>query len=351
MALNDELADALIGHQIGLQRLSNATVRKIVALLNRVDARVVERLLRADLSALSKQRQEKLLSDVRKIIESVYEDATGALRIELNQLAQYEGEYQLDLFKRLVPVQIDYVTPSPTQIVAAVNARPFQGRLLREWYKDIEAATQKRIRDSIRMGIVEGRTTDQMVRDIRGTRANGYKDGIIQTTRRNTEAVVRTAVNHTATAARQAFYEGNTDVIKGVQWTSTLDGRTSAVCRGRDGTVYPVDKGPRPPAHINCRSTVVPVTKSWAEMGIKLGDAPQGTRASMNGQVSADQTYSDWLRKQPVAFQDDVLGESKGRLFRKGGLSLDRFIDRAGREYTLDELKRRERDAWAAAYT
>ena len=73
--------------------------------------------------------------------------------------------------------------------------------------------------------------------------------------------------------------------------------------------------------------------------------APKGTRASLNGQVSADFTYGDWLKRQPIEVQDDILGVTKGRLFRKGGLSMGRFIDRKGQELTLDQLRAKEADA------
>lgn len=349
MAIADDFADELTRHQIGLQRLSNATVRKIVALLNRADARIVERLLSADVSELSRARQEALLEDFRRIIASVYADATGQLQIELDALAVYEGEYQGNLFTRLLPLDLEVIRPSGAQIVAAVNSRPFQGRLLREWYRDLEASAFARLRDTIRMGIIEGRTVDQMVRDIRGTRANGFADGITAVSRRQAEATVRTAVNHVATVARESLWKGNERLVKGVQWSATLDGRTTAVCRARDGQVYPLDTGPRPPAHINCRSSVIPVLKSLREIGVDARNLPPSTRASMNGQVAEDVTYDAWLRRQPVAFQEDVLGVAKARLFREGGLTLDRFVDRAGREYTLDELRRRDRQAWERA--
>lgn len=349
MALNDDIVDALVSHQVGLLRLSNATIRKIKRLLGRADPRIVERLLREDASALSKKRQEELLRSLRKIVDSVYEDATGALRIDLEGLAEYEGQYNLDMFRRVVPVRLDYVTPSAEQLIAAVNSRPFQGKILKDWYRDLPDRAFSRLRDSIRQGFVEGRTVQQMATDIRGRGANGFRDGILEINRRDAETTVRTAVNHTANAARAELYKRNEGLIKGVQWVSVLDSRTTAICMARDGNVYKVDKGPRPPAHPNCRSTTAPVMKSFRELGLNVDDAPKAARASMNGQVAGDLTYNDWLKKQPADLQDDVLGKQKARLFRKGGLSVDRFVDRKGREYTLDQLKRREADAWEKA--
>lgn len=99
----------------------------------------------------------------------------------------------------------------------------------------------------------------------------------------------------------------------------------------------------------NCRSSTAPVIKSWKELGIDLPESEKSTRASMSGQVPEDMTYQDWLRKQPVERQDDILGKAKGQLFRKGGLTLDRFIDRNGRELNLAELRAKNAAAFAKA--
>jgi|CXWL01.1.fsa_nt_gi hypothetical protein len=88
----------------------------------------------------------------------------------------------------------------------------------------------------------------------------------------------------------------------------------------------------------NCRSVRVPVLKSWEELGLDGSSLSPSTRASMNGQVPASETYETWLRKQPHAFQDDVLGATKGQLFRSGGLTVDNFADASGKVYNLAQL-------------
>lgn len=348
---NEEALDASVRHQIGILRYSSSVVRKVVSLLNKVDDRLVNEITKRGVgdTSFTQRRLELLLDSVRAIIAEAYGRATTALNDELKDFSSYERDYQLDMFRKVMPVRWDFIKPTSAQLYAAVTARPFDGRLLKDWYKDLETGAYRRLRDTIRMGYVEGRTTDQIVRDIRGTRAQQYRDGILEISRRGAEATVRTAINHTATIARNEVYKANASVIKAVRWVSTLDARTSAICRSRDGKVYPLDSGPRPPAHINCRSSTAPVLKSWKEMGINLKEAPEGTRASMDGQVAASVTYQEWLKRQPKEVQDDILGVAKGKLFRAGGLELDRFVDSKGHEYTLAELAKRESEAFAKA--
>lgn len=346
---NESLLDATVSHQIGIQRLSTATVRKVIALLNRADLDLTEQLKKSTGSTWTAKRTNLLLTAIRNIVSEAYGSVKTELDDDLKALAAYEAEFQVKMINNAVPVQLDIVTPTPSQLKAAVDSRPFQGRVLSEWYDGLEQGAQTRLRGAIRMGVVEGETTDQITRRVLGTQALQYKDGVQEVSRRGAEALVRTAVNHTANTARTELYSQNDDVIKGIQWVSTLDNRTTLICASRDGMVFPVDSGPRPPAHINCRSSTAPVLKSWKEMGINLSEAPEGTRASMDGQVAASTTYNDWLKGKDAAFQDDILGPTKGKLFRDGGLTLDRFVDRNGAEYTLDELKKRESDAFAKA--
>lgn len=352
MAANDDLLDLAVRHQVSLQRYSNSTVRKIVALLNRVDADLMVQIQRYDPGVVSgswsQKRLEKLLEAIRVVNRDAYNQVGKELTKELKDLAAYEGVYQVNSLKSAIPIAVDIVSPTAEQLYAAVNSRPFQGRVLKEWGKDLEAAAFSKVRDAIRQGYVEGQTTDQIVRRIRGTRAAQYRDGVLEINRRSAESVVRTAINHTANTARQELYKANEDLIGSWRFVATLDARTTVLCASLDGKTFPIGEGPQPPRHYGCRSSSVPVTKSWKELGFDIEELPAGTRASMSGQVSGTETYGTWLKKQPVEVQEDVLGKTKAELFRKGDLPLDRFVD-DGQTLTLDELRQRETDAFAKA--
>jgi hypothetical protein len=361
---NEQLLDAQIGHQVDLQRYANGVVRRLIGVLNRADADLAAQLT-AVLESLPPEsftvdRLEALLLSVRRVNLAAYQQIERELTAELRALADYEAGFQRDLFESVIPPQIQariaIVPVSVEQVYTAAFAQPFRGRLLREWAAGIEADRMVRIRDAVRLAYVENQPTAKLVQRIRGTRAKGYSDGIIEIDRRHAEAVARTAISHVAAVTNDRFMAANADLVKALSWLSTLDSRTSEMCRIRDGLQYTA-KAHRPIGHSVpwlggpgrlhwcCRSTSTPVVKSWRELGIDMDEMSPGTRASMDGQVPADMSYGAWLKKQSAARQDDILGPSRGALLRKGGLEMERFYNDKGRYLSLDEL--RERDAAA----
>lgn len=322
MATNRALRDEAILHRIALNRHSTSLVRKVLAQLNRVDKDLVARLAEEDLSEASEKRLERLLESIRALQADGWTVLRSRLTSDLNDLARAEADFTGRLVSRAardIGINPTFDTPSSSQVMAAVKARPFQGRFLREWLSDAEEGAARRVRESIRQGFIEGRSTADMVKIIRGTAALQFRDGILEVSRRGAETMVRTAVTHTANVAAHETYAAMGDLVTAVEWVSTLDARTSLICASRDGQVFPLNKGPRPPAHPNCRSTTIPRIKGLEPV--------------------ERQSYAEWLKGQSVEVQDDILGRSKAILFRSGKLTLDRYVDRAGKTLTLDQLR------------
>lgn len=324
MATDRAVRDEAIRHRIHLNRYSTTMVRRVVAQLNRVDRDLVARIMRADNEGKSSAELERVLFEVRALQADGWALVRSRLTDDLDELAAIEAEWNARLIRsaaRSAGLTTFAFGPSGPQVVAATKARPFQGRFLREWLSEAEEGAAKRVRETIRQGFIEGRTVSDIARTIRGTKAAQYRDGILEISRRGAETMVRTAVTHTATVAAQETYRALGDVVVGVEWVSTLDARTSEVCAGRDGNVYPVDSGPRPPAHPNCRSTIIPRVKDLEPIERR--------------------TYSEWLKEQPEGVQNEVLGKGKADLFRSGAVSLERFTDPAGKVLTLEQLRAR----------
>lgn len=367
-SVNETLVDQAIDHAVDLSRFSNGAVRRVVSLLNQTDkelrAAIIEALLRLPADSFTVQRLETLLGSVRALNASAMRSVEAALEGEMRDLADFEAAFQANSLQAAFPqearafVQFQRVTPE--QAYSAAMARPFQGGLLRDWTKSLEDSRAAKVRETIRQGYVQGQTTDQIVRKIVGTKAKGFRDGVVDRSRREVESVVRTALSHTAEMAREKTVEANADLIKAERWLSTLDTRTSELCRVRDGKEYtPVEHKPighkvpwlQGPGrlHFCCRSTSVPVTKSWRELGLDMDELSPTTRASMDGQVSAETTYSKWLQRQSRARQEEILGVTRAALVRDGKLPAGELYTDRGAYLTIEQLRAKYAAAFAKA--
>lgn len=166
----------------------------------------------------------------------------AGLSDELQQLAQHEAGFQLSLFQFAIPDDVLSLHPlvgiSPDAVYAAAMAQPFQGRLLSEWADNLEADRMARISNTVRQGFLLGDTHEQIARKVRGHANRGYQDGALQISRANAGSIAKTAVGHLAATARKSFADANDDILKGKQWLSTLDNKTSKDCRIRDRLKY-----------------------------------------------------------------------------------------------------------------
>ncbi len=369
LTANEQLVNDAIRHAVHLERLKTGERNRAIALLNDdvfpdIRSTVAERLDKISVRGFDKsvhttKRLKGMMNRVQNIIDTKFDKMGVSFDSRLVDIGQSESIWQAAQLKSATGFGISFETPSITLIRAIIRERPFQGLLQREWYTGIKRNLRAAVQKEINIGLVNGETTDQIVRRIHGTRAAGYKDGVFNGTRRQVESLVRTSVNHMTSQARELVYEENTDVVKGVQIVATLDARTTEICAALDGTVYNVGEGERPPFHWGCRTTTVPVLKSWKEMGINLKEPLPGTRASkvptfkeqkalkvkLSGQVPERITYPQWLKKQPKDIQEEVLGKGKAALFRRGKVKIDRFVDNKNRPLTLKELERLEKHA------
>ncbi len=256
-SVNERLLHEAVAHSIDLSRFSNGVIRRLIGILNATDdslmAQLVVALSQIEPNQFRIDRLESLLGSVREINASAYRAVFNALAPEMRALAGYEAGYQIDLLEHVLPAEVQarfiLARISVDQVYAAAYSRPFQGALLKDWAANAEANRLTALRNSIRTGYVEGRTTDQIIRDVRGTKAKQFRDGKLDGSRRGLAAIVQTALSHTAATARDESYKANEDIIKAVRWVATLDSRTSPPCRLRDGLRYTADADHKPIGH------------------------------------------------------------------------------------------------------
>lgn len=345
----DQLIDQTVRNQVYLERLKAKEVEEVNSFLEMINERVLLMLSRTDITTLTRKRLENQLRTIRELIDSDLGEYKAAWLSSMEAIADYEASFELDSLRRIL-VKAEMDSPTPTQIGAAVFTRPLQvegasgGKLLADFFDDWAESSTDKVTGAIRIGYAQGQTNRQIQTAITGTIAAHMTDGTLGQIKRAAEGITRTAIQHVATQARNAVWERNKSIIKKVRWVSTLDKRTSSQCRSLDGMLFDIDKGPRPPAHYRCRSTTVAVLDdryAFLDEGGTRRDRDPAT--GQVGYVDANETYYQWLKRQPKAFQDDIIGPKRGKLLRDGGLTADEFaafqLNSRFEPITLEEMR------------
>jgi len=354
---NGKLQSRAIKHAIYLERYKSTVEQEIVGFLNEevfpdLLAKLQARLERiasrgVDSGFETTKRYLQMIADLGSTLKDGGTEIRKRLAELMRELAKIEARWQETVLTQSVPAEAQvYVLPDEAvnlRIVQQVVNQPIQGKPMQDWWDELAADTQKRLTTQIGIGLSQGETADQIVRRVRGTQAAGYRDGALQATRQQAAAIVRTVSGHVTTQAREATYAEMDDVLEGVQWVATLDTKTCPTCGPLDGKVFPVKEGPRPPAHWNCRCTTAPVTKSLeAILGKRKAKetVSESTRASMDGQVPESVTYTEWIKDQDAATQDEVFGPGRARLLRAGKIDPKDLVTKTGKLRRLEDLQR-----------
>lgn len=299
--------DKAVQHQVDVRRFSSHEVLLLLALLDDSNERLIEFLrMRASGVKLGSVRMKNVLTRVDKMRAASFKEINKQLRDDLRRFAKIEASFERGLLG------------TKAADTGPLLRKPYVGRTLAEWIKAMAAADHSRVTAAIKLAIAEKRLIEDTLAMVKAA-VNRTRDNLIQT--------VRTAVTFVSDEARSAFWKGGF-----LRWTAILDGKTSAICRSRDGALVKLGSAPipngetaldpqgaRPPAHPNCRSFMVHI--------------PAGSN------LPERESYGDWLMRQPEKFQDSVLGYKRAGLFRTGTLALSEFVDISGRELSLDKLE------------
>lgn len=243
----------------------------------------------------------------------------------------------------------------PVETLALATSAPFKGKSWADWGKRLADNTMAAVEQELREAVLLGESIPKAAKRLQG---------VMDLQRKNAERLARTALNDWNSRAHLALYEANPSIIQEVEVSVVFDGRTSGVCQGLSGKRWRLDDPDlqRPPYHPNCRSVLLPITRSFEsiigergrEMDQRLEvsrekpavmssrpvkDIPAELRPQTIRRVSASLTYEDWLRNHTTeAFQREVLGPTRFSAFQKG-IPLSGMATYS-RPLPIEELKR-----------
>ena len=322
------LIDELTDHEISVIHAANKTAADASSGLLAMYRRIQKLLQDTPTS-----QYYRLSNDIEALLLNEMRGVAFAVRADLDELALIEAQFAQNLL--VTATTIDTIGRLPESILATFSKKPINNFVsgkevsqptVNELLAILGKTNARKIRNIVRDASLQGKTAKQI--------SKGIKHLAIGVSRREIEATVLTAFNHYSTQANDAVYMQNADILDGIKLVATLDSRTTIVCMGFDGEVFPLGSGPRPPFHYRCRTLAVPQVKEKYRIPIK-----GRTRASETGPVDAQTKYSGFLRSRGKERQDQILGPTRAKAFRRG-LTIDKFTNDQGVQLTIRELSR-----------
>lgn len=341
MSASEDFRDVLIAHGIYLEFYKNKLERDLRAKIKNLEKELLGDINKYYSGRNNLKPKTNLNNDLKKTLVSFEEESTNIILTELEALAVEElGFYEdnvNDIFDG-TGLEVNSLD-NPRKEIEESKTVFSDGKIytllafLRRYFKD----NASRIKQQVDSSIFLGQDEEEL-----DTAIAGYT-GQTQVSAIRVGAMVGTLVTFVSSTIGRRFFESNSDKISGYQWQSVIDSRTSSFCRWADGKVWYYETqegdlgGPyTPPVHERCRSEIVPIFKSWGDMG--LDDQYSDT---FPGNPPKRTTYYEWLGRQPATVQREVLGTVRYDLWKKEGVAPSRFYNQQGKYLTLDELKQK----------
>ncbi len=340
------------------------------------------------LSAQTLARYQELQRQILLLRLKGYELALEYMTAQCEALAANEAKWAATLAKSMNGPSEALHQLEGKSIKAMVDyAFVNDGKTIQETFQLESEDDAQRIADSCRAGVAQGKSTDQIIKEIRGTKEGNYQDGILQISRTKAEAIARTICTGMADEAKMQLYIQNPDVCLGTKQVATLSSNTCLVCAVYDGIVWrlpdQLNEVVKLPVHPNCRCVHVPVTelselnsstrpaeaanfwkeaeiaynkkypkKNWNDLSrssrLKYYYQAQKDYEKRTGkpafeQVPQNMNFQDWLKTKDEQYISQYLGKTRFKLYREGKLPLNKFVNpETNRAFTIKELKERD---------
>jgi hypothetical protein len=231
MNASDIVADRLITRGIYLERYKAGFNNRILAELEKLEGDLTRELVDLFGRGISAQstrvkRLEGLLGQARSVIRRSYSETKKLSGKQLLGLAANEQKYVVDAINETAGVEIADIILNYDQLKKLTDDTLIHGAKSADWWERQGGDLEKRFSDQMRQGVLRGENLDQLTGRVRGTQARAFTDGVMQASRRQADALVRTSVQAVANATRQESYSANAEIVSAIQWVSTLDSRT-----------------------------------------------------------------------------------------------------------------------------
>lgn len=353
--LNKAILTALTQHTSYLQREIQKEVNQAIGSLSSIVETKVEKIatILRNMNESEKstflagnyntERLKKLKTLLVEIRDEIYDSTYPSFEEFAVKSMEYESAYVAKLAgDEAAAVAGAKLYESASKIPNA------QGLLLSEAFRDLAEKTALNIRKTLRVGLRDGWTNDQILKQVLGQEDLPDSPSDMRTAKIALMSAIRTSRMQVANTSYIETYKslGYTHV----RVVATIDGRTCTVCADLDGNIYPIDgKYPMFPQHPNSRTVLVGCDEKGELIGRRpyvlsdkaVKNIPKDERDGVIGQVNAKAKFKDVF--DTIATEDfkrNWLGATRYKLYKEGKYEISDFVDPiTNKEYTIAQLR------------
>ena len=224
--------------------------------------------------------EQQMMNEIRNIAISEVAIVTSILAT-VCALAYYRTAYEIE---KSISIAISFSLLRKEVIDEIIHFNwsgiPFSERIWNNANALVNA-----LRTELHLGISQGESIDKIAKRIeKQFNSKAYQS----------QRLIRTESARVISSAQEKIY-AESNVVKYLMYTATLDNRTSEICRSRDGKKWRIDDPNRPviPAHPNCRSCWIPLIEGYEHEPTKRKD-------NETKQIIEYKTYNEWAKSKGI---------------------------------------------------
>lgn len=197
---------------------------------------------------------------------------------------------------------VEFAPPRP-ELVGQLVGFSADGQPLGMLLSEVAGTGATALRDELLIGVARGKHPREIARNMRR---------VSDLSKHRSELIARTEALRAYRETTRATFDAS-PVVTGWTWQATLDVRTCAMCWAMSGTVFPTERSLD--THPGCRCALVPVTRSWRDLGF---DVPDQRPPVLKGPA----VFADL----PPGMQRQILGPGKYRAYTEGLITLQDLV-------------------------
>jgi len=270
----DKLTRILQREQKSLIQDEDALSLEVHQILSGLDADLLQALAAHDPSAYTQNAARErhlsaLIAAGGVLIGAAYRDINKLTNARLIQTAIHAAEQTEQALS--VYLKVRSLKVSEEYAKALASNMLVDGAIQRDWWATQAQNVRQRFTRAMREGLSYGEALPDLIRRVRGRRENQFKDAILNIPTRQAQTLARTSLQTVAQQGRLEQFRKHSDVIQYIVLSATMDDRVTPECRDRNLKKYTLDGEPvghdipfnnGPPYHYNCRTQLMPETKS-----------------------------------------------------------------------------------------